>query len=253
MSTIDIALREDLQKALKQPICPDISLPKPGNVKIELPFGGSIKGITDITKGIPTDCSLAFSLMLQLGPILANLECFISMLRLIKPLIDVIKGLPFPPVEAIKEFGEAVPPVLECFAKIFGLGIPLFIKDLLCLIIKLLRCMVQQMKSMLALLEDIVPKITAAEKDNNIEALAALNCSKENIMCSGAAAMQAFEPIVLILELAGPVMEIAGMEPLEIPELIPAEDAEAAKQVITILEQFVDTLQLVADGLGGCD
>ncbi len=253
MTSIDIALPDDLQEALKQPICADISLPKPGEVKIDLPFGGTLKGMGDITKGIPSDCSLSFSLMLQLGPILANLECFVSLLRLIKPLIDVIKGLPFPPVEAIKEFAEAVPPVLECIGKIFGLGIPLFIKDLLCLIIKLLRCMIDQLKSLVALLGGLQLQIDAASAEGNEELLKSLECAKENAMCSGEAAMQAFEPITLILELAAPLMEMAGAGPIEIPGVAPVEDIEAAEQVIGVLEEFVDTLQLVADGLGGCD
>lgn len=253
MTSIDIALSEELQEALKQPICPDISLPKPGSVKVDLPFGGTIKGIGDITKGIPSDCSLTFSLMLQLGPILANLECFVSLLRLIKPLIDVIKGLPFPPVEAIKEFAEAVPPVLECIGKIFGLGIPLFIKDILCLIIKLLKCMIGQLKSLLALVGGLQLQIAAASEEGNEELLKSLECAKENAMCSGQAAMQAFEPIVVILELAAPLMEIAGQPAIEIPAVAPAEDLESFEQIITTLEEFVDTLQLVADGLGGCD
>ncbi len=252
-TNIDIKLREDLQEALKQPTCLDIGLPKPGSVKLDLPFGGTIKGIADITKGIPSDCSLTFSLMLQLGPILANLECFVSLLRLIKPLIDVIKGLPFPPVEAIKEFAEAVPPVLACFTKIFGVGIPLFIKDLLCLIIKLLNCMIGQMKSLLALLGGLQLQIAAASAEGNEELLKSLECAQENAKCSGDAAMQAFEPITLVLELAAPLMEIAGAPAIEIPALAPADDIEAFEQVITTLEEFVDTLQLVADGLGGCD
>ena len=104
---IDVPLPEALQEFLAKPRCADISLPEPGSVSLQLPTGGTIKGIGDVTQGIPTNCSLNFSLLLQLGPILANLECFIRVLKVIKPLIDVIKGLPFPPVEAIKDFGEA--------------------------------------------------------------------------------------------------------------------------------------------------
>lgn len=252
-TNIDIALREDLQEALKQPICADVSLPKPGDVSITLPSGGKIKGIADITKGIPSDCSLTFSLMLQLGPILANLECFIKLLKLIEPLIEVIKGLPFPPVEAIKKFGEAVPPVVECITALTFAGIPLFIKDIICLIIKLLNCMIGQMKSLLALLGGLQLRIDAAEAEGNTELLESLDCARENAMCSSQAAMQAFEPVTLILEMAAPLLEIAGQPAIEIPSVAPVEDIETAEQAVATLEEFVQTLQLAADALGGCE
>lgn len=253
MTSIDIALNDELQEALKQPVCLDIGLPKPGSVSVTLPSGGKIKGIADITKGIPTDCSLTFSLMLQLAPFMANLECFIKLLKLIEPLIEVIKGLPFPPVEAIKKFAEAVPPVVECITALTFAGIPLFIKDILCLIIKLLKCMIGQLKSLLALLGGLQLQITAASEEGNEELLKSLECAQENAMCSGAAAMQAFEPITVILELAGPLLEIAGVPPIEIPALASAEDLETFEQIVTTLEEFVQTLELAAEVVGGCD
>ncbi len=253
MNTIDIALNDELQEALKQPVCLDIGLPKPGSAQITLPNGGRIKGIADITKGIPSDCSLSFSLMMQMGPIMANMECLINILKLVKPLTDVIKGLPFPPVKAISDFIEASGPAIECVLGMVGLGIPLFIKDLLCLIIKLLNCMIDQMKSLLALLGGLQLQITAATAEGNEELLKSLECAQDNAKCSSDAAMQAFEPITLVLELAAPLLEIAGAPAIEIPALAPADDLEAFEQVITTMEGFVDTLQLVADGLGGCD
>ncbi|MEX2500622.1 MAG: hypothetical protein WD397_17285 [Wenzhouxiangellaceae bacterium] len=252
-TNIDIALREDLQEALKQPACLDVSLPKPSNVSVTLPNGGRIKGIADITKGIPSDCSLSFSLMMQMGPIMANMECLIKILKLVKPLTDVINGLPFPPAKAIVEFGEAAKPAIECVVSMVGGGIPLFVRDLLCLTIKLLNCMIGQMKSLLALLGRLQLRIDAAEAEGNTELLEALDCARENAVCSGQAAMQAFEPVTLILELAAPLLEIAGQPAIEIPSAAPVEDIETAEQAVATLEEFVQTLQLVADALGGCE
>ena len=64
MPNIDIALPDELQQVLKQPVC--LVLPTPGKVKITLPSGPKFSGIADITKQIPDDCSLSFSLVLQL-------------------------------------------------------------------------------------------------------------------------------------------------------------------------------------------
>ena len=63
-------------------------------LKIELPMGGSLKAFTDISKGIPTDCSMVFNLMVQLAPMLASIECLVRVLKLLAPLIEVIKGAP---------------------------------------------------------------------------------------------------------------------------------------------------------------
>ncbi|TGD76177.1 hypothetical protein E4634_01110 [Mangrovimicrobium sediminis] len=248
---IEIPLPEELQKFLAAPVCADISLPEPGNVKIELPSGGTIKGIGDITQGIPTNCSLNFSLMLQLGPILANLECFIRVLKLIKPLIDVIDGLPFPPAKALFDFAEAAKEVAECIVKLTTpLGMIPFVRDILCLIIRILSCMLDQMNSLLALMEKLTISFDAA--DGNATQQALLECAMENAQRSATAQLQAVEPVMVILEIAGPIFEIAQVGPVEIPTFEGVEGVEQMRGFVTTMEQFVDTLELLAEGLGGC-
>ena len=245
-------LPDDLKAFLAKPRCADISLPEPGNVSLELPTGGTIKGIGDITKGIPTDCSLNISLMLQLGPILANLECFIRVLKLIKPLIDVIKGLPFPPVKAITDFGEAAVDVAECIAKFTTpLGMIPFARDILCLIIRILSCMLDQMNSLLALMEKLTISFDAA--DGNAVQQELLKCAQDNAQRSANAQLQAVEPVMVILEIAAPIFEIAQVGPIEIPTFEGVEGVEQMRKFSTSIEGFVDTLKLVADALGGCD
>ena len=71
MATIDIALPDELTQALTPPpLC--LNLPKPAMPTLTLPIGGSLLGVADITRGIPTDCSMRFSLILQLAPIMAS-------------------------------------------------------------------------------------------------------------------------------------------------------------------------------------
>ena len=247
-----ITLPDELQAFLAKPRCVDISLPEPGNVSIELPTGGTIKGIGDVTKGIPTDCSLNASLMIQLGPILANLECFIRVLKLIKPLIDVIKGLPFPPVKAIADFGEASVDVVECIAKFTTpLGMIPFVRDILCLIIRILNCMLDQMDSLLALMENLSLSLDAA--DGNAVQQELIKCAQDNAQRSANAQLQSVEPVMLLLEIAAPIFEIAQVPAIEIPTLENVEGVEQMRSFVTTMEGFVDTLELVADGLGGCD
>lgn len=248
---IEISLPEELQAFLAKPRCAEISLPEPASVSLELPTGGTIKGIGDVTRGIPTDCSLNVSLMLQLGPILANLECFIRVLKLLKPLIDVIKGLPFPPVKAITDFGEAAIDVAECIVKFTTpVGMIPFVKDILCLIIRILSCMLDQMNSLLALMENLSLSFDAAEGNAVEQEL--IKCAQDNAQRSANAQLQSVEPVMVILEIAAPIFEIAQVGPIEIPTLEDVEGVEQMRSFVTTMEGFVDTLELLADGLGGC-
>jgi hypothetical protein len=251
---VDIAaeLPPELAELLKQPRCLDIGLPEPGSATLTLPFGGArLKGVADATRGIPTDCSLNISLLLQLGPIVANLHCLIQVLKLIEPLIEIVKGLPFPPVEAITKFVEASSGVLGCIAALTTpTGICQFVRDILLLIIRILNCLIDQMKSLIGILGPISLQLQAA--DGNAALEASLACAQQNAERSMAAAYSSIEPVMLVLELVGPLLEIAQVGPIEIPALAPPEDVEQMEQVVQTLEEFVATLQLVADALEAC-
>jgi hypothetical protein len=248
---IDVPLPDELKAFLAQPICADIALPEPGKVSLQLPTGGSIKGIGDVTKGIPTNCSLNVSLLLQLGPILANLECFIRVLKLIKPLIDIVKGLPFPPVKAISDFAEAAKEVTECImAFTTPGGIGPFVRDILCLIIRILTCLVQQMDSIVSVMEGLSLKIAAAEGNAVEQEL--LKCAQENAQRAATAQLQAVEPVMVILQVAAPLLELAQVGAIEIPAFDGVEGAEQMRGFVDTMQQLVETLELAAKIVGGC-
>ena len=58
MANIDVALDPELQEYLNQPVC--VPMPEPGSAKVDLPMGGTLKGLSDITKSIP-DMTDSFS------------------------------------------------------------------------------------------------------------------------------------------------------------------------------------------------
>ncbi|MEO0443352.1 MAG: hypothetical protein AAFZ92_06375 [Pseudomonadota bacterium] len=246
---LDVPLPEEITQLLKQPVCADISLPEPASVSLKLPNGSSIKGIGDVTQGIPTSCSLNFSLLLQLGPILANLECFIKLLKLIEPLIDVVKGLPFPPVEAIKKFVEASADVGVCIASLTTpLGMLPFAKDIVCLIIRTLTCLIEAMKSILALMEKLSLDMIAAAGNPTQQAI--IQCAQENAQRSAQAQLQAIEPVMVIMDIAAPIFEIAQVGPIEIPTFDNVEGIDGVKNFIETVEGVLATLELI---VGGCD
>lgn len=254
MANIDVGLDPELQEYLNQPVC--VPLPEPGSVKINLPMGGTLQGLSDITKAIPDDCSLSFSLALQLGPFLANLDCLMKILKVVEPMMNVVTALakpdPVAAAQAAPKLAEAVPPLVECISKFFGTGIPLFVRDLLCLIIKLLSCVIDQLKSIMAVMSGLALQIDSARSAGNSELLAALECAQQNAQTSAAHMMSAVDPLMVLLSLAEPLLGMAGVSPIQTPALASPEDLQKMQEVVTTLDELVKTLKAAAEIVGGC-
>lgn len=252
--TIDVPLPAELEEVLSKPIC--IPVPGPGKAEINLPMGGTLKGIADVTKAIPDDCTLSFSLALQLGPFLANLDCLLKIIKVLEPLIGVVQGLSKPdPVkvaESVPKLAGAVPPLVECITKFVGTGVPLFVRDLLCLVIKILSCVIGQLKSILAVMKGLALQIESAQAAGNSELLAALECQRQNTQTSAQHMMSAVEPVLVLLSLAEPLLGMAGVNPIQTPALADPEDLEKLEEGIITLDEIVKTLKLAAEAVGGC-
>lgn len=251
--TIDVPLPDALQNLLQTPHC--VVLPKPGKVKITLPFGGAtLQGFSDVSKGIPDDCSLAFSLALQISPLMANMQCFIEVLNCVKPLITLLQagktGNVPKVLGALPDFLSAVEKVGECVAGFF-IGVPLFLRDLLALIAKILTCISQQLRSILNLMSGIALQITSAQSEGNAELLATLQCAQQNAQTSAAHSMSAIEPVLVLLSLAEPLMGLAGVDPVKTPQVGSDSSLAALKSLVEVIETLAKTLKTVSDGLGG--
>jgi hypothetical protein len=256
---MDIPLPVNLQNILKLPPCADISLPPPKTLKISLPTGGELKSVQDISRGIPTDCSLTFSLLLQIGPILASMACILKMLSVIKPLIDIINGLtkvpPAPPVGAIKDFVVAADDLVEhCFLMLTPAGMIPFLRDILCLILAILRCLLGEMKTIAGIMQGLTLQMNLALESGNTDLQNAIACAQQNASNSANSNAQAIDPIVAILDLLAPIFGLTGQQPisLKLPPLGSNADAEALNAVIDVLQTTVDLLQDVTTALGGC-
>jgi hypothetical protein len=249
---LDIKVSADLQKLFELPSCADIQLPKPEPLKLNLPLGGAMQAMSDISKGIPNDCALTFSLMVQIAPFLASIGCLLAILKLIKPLIDIINGLPFPPAKAIQEFAAAVPPVIECIPIPPFTNIILFIRDLLCLILKVLKCFRDQLKSIIGILDGIQLQFQAASAQGNTELIDALKCAQQNTQIQAQHLMKSIEPVSVILDLAGSLMALAKIDPIKIPTLGDQADVDSLKKVDQTIQGVVATIQTVVDAIGGC-
>lgn len=258
MTQIDIKLSEDVQRQLAMPLCADLRLPKPETLKLTLPTGGTIKGIADFTSKLPTDCSMGFSILAQIGPIMASMECLLKVLKVITPLIDVIKALPSLDVITL---GTAVPKFVDAAAELVKTCVPivvgggpnllLFIKDLLTLIVKLMKCLIQQLESIANILGPLQLKIQSAQAAGNRELAELLGCAKENALLATEGALTSIEPIIIILELAKPFFDLAPTPPgtIQFPSLAAPEDLETLRTTIDALKGIVDALDAILGAL----
>ncbi|MEA2236348.1 MAG: hypothetical protein QOC81_1072 [Thermoanaerobaculia bacterium] len=252
MSAIDIPISAELQALMKVPSAAEIRLPKPVDLKITLPTGAVLKAPNDISKGSPTPASASFGLLLQLGPLLGSLECLLKILKLLKPLIDVIKGLPFPPVKAIKDFVLAAKDLIPCFGVVLPTSLIPFIKDILCLIHSMLQGIHDGLKSVADVIESVSSQMAAADESGNDELKKVLEAAQENAMTSASQFTAALAPLSALLTMVEPIMSLAGLQPFKLPEMGEAADAAALKQVVGALEGAIDALGNVTQALGGC-
>jgi hypothetical protein len=251
---VQIPIPADLQALFAIPTCEAVALPEAAELKLRLPNGATLSSIPDVSKGIPTDCSLTVNLFLQLAPFLASIECLLKVLGLLKPLIDVVKALGPPPDlfklgEAIPAFMEAAAKLLPCFGMIApGAGIFNFIKDLLLLIIKIIKCMVGQLETILGIMQGIELRLGEAQAAGNTELMKILECARENAATAAGHAQQSLGPVTNILPLIQSFLELAGVS-FELPALGSAEDSAALSETIAKLNDTVTTLEAIIETL----
>lgn len=250
MATIDIALPDELTQALTPPVCLDLSLPKVGSATLTLPMGGTLQGMADFTRGIPTDCSMNLNLMLQLAPMMASMECLLKILKFVGAIVEILKS--FNPVTAVADVLSAAEDLAKCLEIVIPLGpICTFVKDLLLLISTMILCVVKELDSILKILGGLQLQISIAEANGNSDLLAALTCAQQNAQTSAKGAMQSMQPIIVLLSLAGTFIELAGtpVNVPAIPSVVPADDLEAMQTLLDDLGEVATVIKEVAEAL----
>jgi len=254
MPNIDITVSPDLEEMFDLPACSDISLPPPKPITLHLPGGATMTSFSDLSKGVPTDCAMTFSLLLQIAPFLAATECVVKVLKFVQTIVDVIKGATAPTdlISAIPKIVQAAEPVIECALSFTPLGLIPFIRDLLCLIIKVLKCFLSQLTSVMKILNETVLQISIAQANGNDELVQSLTCAQNNAMTQAQHLTSSLEALSVILDLAGDLMQIAGVQPIKLPSIGTQTDVNGLNQVAQTIQELVATLQIAADLLGGC-
>lgn len=251
MPNIDIPVPDELQELMAAPKCLDLAPPPPQQLKVTLPSGGTLTALHDLGKSIPNDCTLTFSLMLQIMPLMASMECLLKVLKLLKPLSDAVTSPP-PTPKLVKEIVQAVADLAPCFLMVTPAGMIPFVRDILCLVLALLRCLIGQMKTLNDLLGGLTLQIADAEKAGNRALAESLKCAKDNGLIEMQHLMNGFGPVGVVLDLMSPMMSIAGVGAIKLPALGNDASTAAVDKMLDTLQQTVDTIQSVVDTLGGC-
>jgi hypothetical protein len=247
MSTIDIPLPDSLTSALSQPLCIDLSLPKPHIPTLTLPTGGTLKGLADFTKGIPTDCSMNFSLALMIAPIMASMECLLKILKFLGDIIEAAKSAS--PPKLLGAITDGADALASCLALATPVGLFCFVKSLLQLIARMLHCALDALTSVVDLLDGLELSMSTALQNGNTDQIAALQCAQENAAIAASSALTSLEPVMMLLQLAEPFFAITNISIDPIPDVSGSAGVQGLKSVIETLTPIVQAIETIADGI----
>ena len=197
--------------------------------RIEIPTGGQLLGFAE--SELSAECLAVSNLQTQLAPFLASMSCQLKVMKLLIPLIEVIKGLPNPPVRALMDFSQAAAALAPCLLAPSPSAVLPFVRDLLCLEIRSLNCLLRNLENVAALAgSDLNPFSTS---------------QVQNILDS-------YPPIAGLLSLAAEFFGIAGFTVPPAPVLSGGADTASLEADRAAIAGFVAEIQLIADQLGGC-
>jgi hypothetical protein len=197
---------------------------------IEVPMVGQLLGFADPKVG-STECSADTNLLTQVAPLIASMSCQLKILKLLKPLIAIIHGLPNPPVQALLEFSEAAEELAPCLLAPTPSSVLPFLQGLLCLEVRSLKCFLSNLRAI----------TTLAGGDPNSVAPSEVR-----------SVLNSYQPIVGILSLASGLFQLAGLPIPNAPTLSGGIDPGSLELDLSSVNTFMADLEIVAEALGGC-
>lgn len=162
------------------------------------------------------------NLQTQIAPLIALMECESRLLQIMKPLIDIVQNLPNPPVQALQDFSKAAVEIAPCLLITTPASQIPFVRDLLCLEIRSLNCLRQNLASV---------------------------GGQESAM---QAVLGAYQAIVGLLNFAAGMFQTAGLQIPPAPTLSGNVDPAPLSTDDTALRDFITVLTTATDSFGGC-
>lgn len=199
-------------------------------VTIGLPTGGKLVAFPSLQTQ-SAECSATTNLQTQIAPWIASVSCQFLILKLLKPLIEIVRGLPTPPQQALLEFLKTSEELAPCLLTPMPASVLPFARELLCLEIRSLNCLRHNLQAMAKLMTAETSAVAASEVQSVIDS---------------------YQPIVGILDLASGIFGMAGMVVPQAPALANGTDSASLATDQSMVTSFIASLQTVVDALGGC-
>jgi hypothetical protein len=230
---------------MAEDLVPCIPLELPEIPDITLIGGAKLSGFLDFSQGMPTQCTVNASLMLQLAPVLASLTPLLKILA-------VIKGLKAAAESAFLDSGDllsAIADLVPLFVALTPAGMAVTIAGILRLIISFMNCFIAQLESAVSFQANI--SALQAEVDLNPAAvspvlLASLSCAKANAEISMQGAMASLGPIQPLLEV---VTSVAGVAGISLDLAIDVSGAADTSEVISTLKTTITSIEEAINAL----
>lgn len=224
-----------------------VEIPKvSGDLEIKLPYGASLKAFRDFSQGIPDDCAMINNLLLQLAPLLGSMACLVKVLKALESVKSWLEDAtdPFALIDGAFDVVDSLADLAPCFLAVTPAGIAPFIKDILLAIIKLLKCIITAVKSVLKFQAGL--DFNAAE--GNPVMIAQLECAQRNAEETMAHSLASLGPIGPLLDLVAPLLEIVGLS-LETPQMDEIMGMEDVTEAIEQIEAVIVQIESVVEAL----
>jgi hypothetical protein len=226
----------------------------PKTAKLSLPGGGSLTGMVNLPRSMPEECQVNFNLMLQLSPILGNMQCVLCAMKFLKFVLDFVKlvpDVPTNPTKLVNMLTNDLPEIEEClvkciaaFTSIPGLCPP--VKDMLKLISSYLHCIVELIESIAQQGAQI--QVQMGDAQGNPELLEVLDLAQQNADRAGAQALRSCEPAFDLLQAAGAILEIVGVGAIALPSLDQLSGGEIG-QAVQPIKDVSEVIDLIVAAL----
>jgi hypothetical protein len=231
---------------------PCVELPTISDLpKITLLGGAELNAMMDVASGPPTDCKLAFSLLLQLGPLFGSMACLFKILNVISKLKDFANAATSPPFQklpgTVPALVGAITDLETCIPPLQIPNLLKMLKAILLLILNYLACVLEQIDSILK----FRATIDLSSASDNPALLESLTCAQKSADAAMGNMMLSLKPIAPLMLVVKMIAGIA-MPSLQIPDLasISAEGSDVEKTVAG-LESMVKTLRDLVQTIPG--
>lgn len=207
---------------------------------VELPVGGGkLSGLADFSSGSPSECTLTFSLLTQLAPLMANTASLMKILKVFKALEEFAKNPLANGPELLKSINDIKGLILSATLPAYGAAKS--IKQTIELIISFLECFISQLKSNLELQTELNLGLKSAQDNSVLKAH--LECAQNNAKASMKTlgmSIKPLEPLIESINMIGDIVDIPGFEKIDLS--IDFSDNQDMEQVVGKIESLIKKL-----------